>query len=222
MSTTGVAPGSGRWIGFGLLVLAAVPVAAGATRLVELAGGPPVLPVNPRIAASPAAAVIHITSGALYLLAGILQFSAAFRRRWPRGHVRIGRVLAVLGLAVAVSALWMTLFYDREAGTGSLHYVSRLAFGVGMAVCLVLGVAAIRRGNVEGHRAWMMRAYALAAGAGTQVFTQAFAEGVGGDGELSSGLALGAGWLINLAVVEYVIGRRRAAPSRPARIMVGS
>jgi hypothetical protein len=31
---------AGWWTGFGLLVLAAVPVAAGATRLVELAGGP--------------------------------------------------------------------------------------------------------------------------------------------------------------------------------------
>jgi hypothetical protein len=58
-------------------------------------------------------------------------------------------------------------------------------------------------------------AYALAAGAGTQVFTQAFAEGVGGDGELSSGLSLGAGWVINLAVAELVIGRRRVAPLRP-------
>jgi hypothetical protein len=128
----------------------------------------------------------------------------------------------VLGLAVAASALWMTLFYPREAGTGSLHYVFRLAFGVGMAACLVVGVAAIRRGNVEGHRTWMMRAYALAAGAGTQVFTQAFAEGVVGDGELSSGLALGAGWVINLAVVEYLISRRRVAPSRPVRTLVGS
>lgn len=222
MSTTGVAPGSGRWMGFGLLVLAAVPVAAGTTRLVELAGGPPVLPVNPRIAASPTSAIIPITSGALYLLAGILQFSAAFRRRWPQGHVRAGRLLAVLGLAVAASALWMTMFNPREAGTGSLHYVSRLAFGFGMAACLVLGVAAIRRRTLEGHRAWMMRAYALAAGAGTQVFTQGLAEGVVGDGELSSGLALGAGWVINLAVGEYAIGRRTVAPSMPASTMVGS
>jgi uncharacterized membrane protein len=184
MSATDLARGSGRWIRVGLLVLAVVPVAAGATRLVELAGGPPVLPVNPRIAAAPVVAIIHITSGSLYLLAGILQFSAAFRRRWPKRHVRVGRVLAVVGLAVAGSALWMTLFYPREAGTGSLHYVFRLAFGVGMAACLVLGVAAVQRGNVEGHRAWMMRAYALAAGAGTQVFTQGFTEGIVGDGEV--------------------------------------
>ena len=39
----------------------------------------------------------------------------------------------VLGLAVAFSALWMTLFYPRQPGTGELAYVSRLAFGSGMA-----------------------------------------------------------------------------------------
>jgi hypothetical protein len=37
MSATDLARGSGRWIRVGLLVLAVVPVAAGATRLPELA-----------------------------------------------------------------------------------------------------------------------------------------------------------------------------------------
>ena len=219
-ATTG--SGTGRWARFGLLLLATVPVVAGTTRLVELAGGPPVLPVNPRIAASPAPAVVHIVSGCLYLVAGVAQFSSALRRRWPRGHVRIGRVLFVLGVAVAASALWMTLFYPREAGTGSLHYVFRLAFGAAMATFLLLGVVAVRGRDLRGHRAWMIRAYALAAGAGTQVFTQGFAEPVFGDGELSSGLALGAGWVINLGVAEYAIGRGRTAPPRLVGAPVGS
>lgn len=78
--------------------------------------------------------------------------------------------------------------HPREPGTGSLDYVFRLTFGLGMASSLVLGVVAIRRRDLEAHRAWMMRAYALATGAGTQVFTQGFAEGVVGDGELSSAM----------------------------------
>jgi hypothetical protein len=134
-----------RWAAV-LLALAVVPVAAGATRLVELAGGPPVLPVNPRIAASPAAAVIHIARGALYLLAA----------SEPRGAPSMD-----------------------DAGLRP------------------------RRGSRHPG------------------LTQAFAEGVVGDGELSSGLALGAGWVINLAAVEYVISRHTVEPSRPARIMVG-
>ena len=113
----------------------------------------------------------------------------------------------VLGLAVAFSALWMTLFYPRQPGTGALAYLFRLAFGSGMAASIVLGFAAIRRGDVARHRAWMTRAYALALGAGTQVFTQGIGQAVFGTSELTTDLCLGAGWVINLAVAEYVIRR---------------
>jgi len=126
-----------------------------------------------------------------------------------------GRVLVGLGLAAA-AALWMTLFYARQPGTGELAYVFRLAFGTGMAACMVVGFAAIRGGDVHRHRAWMTRAYALALGAGTQVFTQGFGQAVFGISELSTDLMLGAGWIINLAVAEYVIrraGRRRIGPT---------
>jgi hypothetical protein len=221
MDTPAVTSEPGRWIRFGIRVLAAVPVAAGTTRRVELVGGPSVLPVNPRFVASPAPAIIHITGGALHLLAGIVQFSAAIRRRWPTGRVRVGRFLPLLCLIPAASALWMALCYPREVGTGRLRYVFRLAFGISVAACLVLGVAAVRRRILGGHRAWTMRAYPPAADAGTRVFfTRGFAEGVVGDVELSSGLAFGAGSVVNLAVVEHALGCRKAAPSRPAPTMV--
>jgi uncharacterized membrane protein len=211
----------GRWIPFALLALGAIPVIAGALRLVELSGGPPVLPVNPRIAASPAPAVVHVLSAISYLTVGAFLFPPALRRRWPRWHQHAGRILVVVGLAVALSALWMTQFYPRELGTGSLHYAFRLSFGSAMAACLVLGVAAVQRHDMTGHRAWMIRAYALAAGAGTQVFTQGISETFIGTSELTSGLALGAGWAINLTVAEYII-RRNAAQRRHATALIGA
>ena len=42
-----------------------------------------------------------------------------------------GRVVVALGLAVALSGLWMTQFHARQPGTGELAYVFRLAFGFG-------------------------------------------------------------------------------------------
>ena len=85
-----------------------------------------------------------------------------------------------------------------------------------MAASIVLGFAAIRRGDVTHHRAWMTRAYALALGAGTQVFTQGIGEAIFGTSELTSDLMLGAGWVINLAVAELVIrkGARRKEMAR--------
>ena len=162
---------SAGWVPFALLAMLAIPAIAGPLRLVELAGGPQFLPANPRLIESPVPVVVHIVSAIAYAILGAFQFSAGLRRRRPGWHRAAGRVLVVLGLAVAVSALWLTLFYPRQPGTGELAYIFRLAFGSGMAASIVLAVAAIRHGDVPRHRGWMTRAYALALGAGTQPFT---------------------------------------------------
>ena len=151
--------------------------------------------------------VVHILCAVADAILGAFQFSGALRRRWPGWHRVAGRVLVVLGLGVAFSALWMTQFYPRAPG-GDLAYAFRLAFGSGMAASIILGFAAIRRGDVARHQAWMARAYALVLGAGTQVFTQGVGNGVFGVRDLSTALGLGAGRVINLAIVEYVIRRR--------------
>jgi hypothetical protein len=106
----------------------------------------------------------------------------------------------------------MTLFYPRQTGTGELAYVFRLSAGSAMAGSIILGLAAVRRGDIAQHLAWMTRAYALALGAGTQVLTQGIGNAVFGSSALTTDLSLGAGWAINLAVAEYVI--RRAGPRR--------
>jgi uncharacterized membrane protein len=199
------------WVPFALVALVLVPACFGSLRLVELAGGPHIMPANPRITASPLPVVVHIISAVGYALLGAFQFSAALRRRRPRWHRRAGRVLVILGLVVAFSALWLTLLYPRQPGTGDLAYVFRLGFGAGMAASIILGFLAIRRGDVAHHRAWMTRAYALALGAGTQVFTLGVGGAVFGASVLIHDLSLGAGWAINLAVAEYII---RRAPSR--------
>ena len=101
-------------------------------------------------------------------------------------------------------------------GTGELAHVFRFAFGSGMAASIILGFTAIRSGDVARHQAWMTRAYALALGAGTQVFTQGIGNAVCGTSELTNDLMLGAGWGINLAVAEFVI-RRRTSNRRTSR-----
>jgi len=208
------------WVPFALVALVLVPAIAGSLRLVELAGGPHLIPANPRITASPVPVVVHIVCAVAYAVLGAFQFSAALRRRRPGWHRTAGRVLVGLGLAVAFSALWMTQFYPRQPGTGELAYVFRLAFGSGMAASIILGFAAIRRGDVARHRAWMTRAYALALGAGTQVFTQGIGNALFGASQLTTALMLGAGWAINLAVAEYVIRRRAGSRAHRARTKV--
>jgi len=207
-----------------LLALSAIPVVAGTLRLLEIAGGPQLLPANPRIDAVPAPVVVHIVAAAVFAILGVFQFSARLRRRRPSWHRRSGRVLVGAGLAVAGSGLWMTLFYTGAPG-GQLLWAVRLLVGSAMAAFIVLGFTAIRRRDLAAHRAWMIRAYALAVGAGTQAFTQGVGEALFGTGELSTALSMSAGWVINVAVAEWVIRRpraRRVDRARTRTVLAGS
>jgi uncharacterized membrane protein len=194
-----------------LVALSAIPLTAGTLRLIQLAGGPGVLPGDARFAGFPAALVVHIVGATLYALVGAFQFVPRFRRRHLDWHRRAGRVLAVAGLLVAGSALWLTLFFAPQPGTGDLLYVLRLVAGSAMVACLILGFVAVRQHDIPARRAWMIRAYAIGLAAGTQVFTEGFGGALFGTGGVRGDLFKAAGWVINLAVAEWVIRRPRVS-----------
>lgn len=199
-----------------LVALVAFPLVAGSLRLLEIAGGPQVLDTNPRIDASPVPVVLHVAAAAVYAVVGAFQFSARIRRAHRAWHRRAGRVLIAAGLVLAGSGLWMTLFYPDAPG-GGLLWTVRLIVSSAMAASIVLAFAAIRRRDITAHRASMIRAYALAVAAGTQMFTQGIGEGLFGTTDLSTALSVSAGWVINAAVAEWVIRRPAARRVRRAR-----
>lgn len=200
-----------------LVALSLVPVVAGMARLAGLVAGGEVPPDAARFAASPFPVALHVASATPYCLLGAFQFSSGLRRRWPSWHRRAGRVLGALGLLAALSGVWMAARSDIPAAMqGPLLLGVRLAVGAAMAASIVLGVAAIRRRDVAGHEAWMIRAYALGQGAGTQVLVLGpglllFGDVLGPTRDLLMTLA----WAINLAIAEHVI---RRAP-RPRRVL---
>lgn len=198
-----------------LVVLSAVPVMSGTFRLIEVAGGPALMPANHRYGDFPLPLVLHIVGATVFVLAGILQFLPRFRRRHPAWHRWAGRVLVPAGLLAAGSGLAMTLFFEAQPNSGTLLYLFRLGFGSLMVVSLVLGVTTIRRRDFAAHRAWMIRGYAIGLAAGTQAFTAGFGESIFGTGVVAADLAKGAGWIINLAVAEAAIRHphRRSVPS---------
>jgi uncharacterized membrane protein len=194
----------------GLIALAFIPVAAGIARLVALAGGAAVTADNIRFFASPTPVVLHIIAVTIYCVLGAFQFSPGIRRNHPRWHRIAGRVLVPTGLVAALSGIWMAMSYAIVPADDALLHAFRLLAGSGMALSLVLGYAAIRRGEVERHQGWMRRAYAIGQGAGTQAITQLppillF----GATDDLTKALMMGAAWVLNLAVAEWLIRRRR-------------
>ena len=203
---------------FALIMLSIVPMLAGAVRLFQIGNAAPVTSENLRFMSAPLPVVMHIIGSVIYSILGAFQFSDSFRQNKPLWHRTSGKWLIPLGLISALSGIWMTLFYARPAIDGELIvanfddqnlFVIRLLIGVAMCCFILLGLAVIRKRNFPQHRAWMIRAYALALGAGTQVFTHipwfVFPDL---HSELTRTICMGAGWAINVLVAEWVISRK--------------
>ncbi len=205
----------------GLIALSAFPVAASTFRIAQLSVGAEITPENARFFASPLPVVLHIISAGIYSILGAFQFAPGFRRRRSRCHRTAGRLLVPSGLIVALSGLWMSHFYPWPDGDGELLYGLRLLFGSAMVLSIVFGVAAIRRRDFVRHGDWMIRAYAIGLGAGTQVLTHLpWFILYGTPDEFRRALLMGAGWVINLAVAEWIIRRRLARPRRTSPVAV--
>lgn len=200
-----------------LVVLGVVPAVAGMARIVQLAGGAAVTPANARFFAQPLPVVLHILAVIPFSLLGAFQFTPGFRRRHRAWHRSAGRALAACGIVAAVTGLLMPHLHPWPEGDGMALYLLRLLFGTAMLASIVLALDAVRRRDFAAHGAWMLRGYAIGMGAGTQVLTHLpWFILVGKTDEPSRAVLMGAGWMINVAVAEWLIRRRpRRAPVVP-------
>jgi uncharacterized membrane protein YozB (DUF420 family) len=193
-----------RWrVPAALLALSAVPVLAGAFRVTQLSTGAAVTPENARFFADPVPVVLHIVGASLFCVLGAFQFL-----RGPRHRV-MGRLIVPCGLVAALSGMWMAVVYPLPSHDGDLLMVLRLVFGSAMATALVLGFVAVRRQDFATHRVWMIRGYAIGQGGGTQAVLFGFWTAAAGDPDVvTRALLLGAGWVLNLVVAEWLIHRK--------------
>lgn len=189
----------------GLVVLSLIPVIAGAFRVHQISNGT-LAPENMRFQISPLPVVLHILSATFYSLLGAFQFSAGLRHRNPKWHRQSGKILIFTGLITSLTGLWMTLFHPVPQIDERGVYIARLIAGSLMTLFIFLGIDAIRKQNFSEHGHWMMRAYALALGAGTQVFTHLpllIFPNI--HGETSRTFFMALAWVINMAVAEWII-----------------
>jgi hypothetical protein len=192
-----------------LLLLSAIPAIAGAARMTELGRGAAITAENARFFASPIPVLAHIISSTLYAVLGAFQMGASLNNRHSKHHRRLGWLLLPSGLVSALSGLWMNQFYQLPPLDGALLYAMRIVFGGLMALSIVLSLVAIRKRDFAAHGAWSLRAYAIGMGAGTQVLTHLIGAPIVGAVDIyERALMMGAGWVINLAVAEWVILRR--------------
>jgi hypothetical protein len=200
-----------------LIAFGLVPILANALRRVAMATGE----AGPSSGdgGMPLPVILHVVGATIFVVLGALQFSAGFRRRRPSWHRIAGRLAILAALLAAGSGLWLA--FATLSTSSPLLFLFRFLAAAGLAVCIIFGFRAIRRRRLPQHRAWMIRAFAIALGAATQVFTLGFGEGIFGKGELSVALLNGAGWAINLAVAEWLIHRTPRRVVRPAADQTG-
>lgn len=90
--------------------------------------------------------VSHVTAAVVSVGLGVVQLS---RRKGDVRHRLLGRVWVVLMLWTAVSSFWIR--HLRDGAFSWLHILSLVTL-----VTVTLGVLAIRRGDVRGHRGNMV------------------------------------------------------------------
>ena len=195
----------------GLLSLGFVPFIGGTFRLLELGVGLELfLPENPRIHSVPVPAVFHIISAVIYTIIGAFQFIPSIRRSHPKWHRLTGRLLVGAGVVSAITGLWMTHYYSfPDSLQGVLLYFVRILVGFSMIVFILLGLSAILEKRIAQHRAWMIRAYALGIGAGTQGFVIVpWLLTIGEPSGLARDILMTVAWIINVVVGEWVINKQ--------------
>jgi uncharacterized membrane protein len=153
---------------------------------------------------------LHIAGGMGALLAGPWQFSEKLRARRLNLHRWLGR------------------FYLIEVGLGSIagfamSFVSEeglpthLGFGILAVLWFFTGLQAyrmVRRGNIEAHRQWMIRNFALTLAAVTlRNYLPLMLFGLHWSFRASYITVSWLCWVPNLLVAEWMISRRRQPPA---------
>lgn len=207
----------GRWLLLGLASLCVVPTVAGVYRLLMLAGAVEAPSDADRLLSVPLSLSVHIVAASGFALLGALQVVPHFRATHLRLHRLLGRVVAPLGLVAALSGLWLVAALPPAPDGAALSWI-RGFVGTAMTTEILLGFWALRQGDLVRHGAWMLRAYALGLGAGTQVLTHLpMLLGAVEPTPLANAVAMGGGWLLNALVAEWILRtrehQRRVAPT---------
>jgi len=166
------------------------------------------------------ALLAHIGTAFVALVVGFVQLLEPVRRRRPRLHRLLGRLYAGCVLASGLLALIVTL-YIADFGKA----VSFLALAFLWLLTIWLGVRAARRKQMDAHRRWMYRSFALTfvAVSGRLLVPVLLLTYAGLHGFVLPGgreamveavlnVNIWAGLVVNLAVTEWlVLGRSRRA-----------
>jgi uncharacterized membrane protein len=158
--------------------------------------------------------MVHISGMVVPALLGPFQFLRSFRNRHLALHRWTGRLYIAGAMVGGLGGLYMAQY----SASGWISDIGFALLALALLGCTAMAYVQIRSGNVQLHREWMTRSYALIFAAVTLRIYAPFLEAALGE---QGGYALVAWvcWLPNLAVAEWLIRghlRGRVEPRRVA------
>jgi uncharacterized membrane protein len=144
------------WLLWGLLTLGAVAVAAVFVPP-YLVGGSTVPNIDMVTPGYYTSLVMHAVPAGIALIAGPWQFVRRFRARYPQLHRVVGRVYLIAVVAAALVAVYSS----AVTKSGFPLQVAFFVLIVAWLFTAAQAYRAIRRREVQLHRIWMIRNYAL-------------------------------------------------------------
>lgn len=160
--------------------------------------------------------MVHIVASMLAILIGPFQFLPKLRKgRLLKVHRWLGRAYLLSVLFGGLSGLYMAQF-----AYGGL--ISELGFATLAILWLYSGYRAykhVRNKEIEQHRQWMIRNYALTlAGAMLRLWAPIFVGAVGMDFLIAYRAIAWFCWVPNLLVAEWIIHRSRRSQPRSGMV----
>lgn len=101
---------------------------------------------------------IHITGGMLALLVGPFQFIKKLRNRYLKVHRALGKVYLVSILFLAGPSGLFMAFYAEGGGIAVVGFALMALLWL---ITTYMAFETVRKKNIESHKSWMVRSFAL-------------------------------------------------------------
>lgn len=163
---------------------------------------------------SPGGLRLHIAVTAITITVAPWQFAQRLRDRFPLVHRAMGRIYLLSGFVGITTGTAIALGSSSGivAGTGFL------CLGLSWLTVTAVGLRAILAGNVDAHRRWMLRSFALILGGVTLRLYVPISLALGFDIESSYPVIAWINWVPNIVLMEWWIrrdARHRVSNSSP-------
>ncbi len=153
----------------------------------------------------------HISGMIVAVLVGPFQFL----RRLREGHLGVHRLLGAVYIVSATIGALGGLYMAPFSASGAVTHVAFGLMGLGTLLSTTVALARIRSGDVQSHREWMTRSYALIFGGVTLRLYAGPLEATLGE-HVGYAVTAWACWVPNLVFAEWLIrSRLRRDPEAP-------